>query len=165
MKKWYALYTRPRHEKKAFEILTDKNETVFLPLLKTVKLVRNRKRAVELPLFPSYLFCHFNFKDRYDILQTHGIIKIVSFKSVPAVVPDWQIESLKKILENPQTIRMENYYRQGDLVEVKAGPFIGLRGSITTIKGVSRLVITIEGIMQSLSVELDTDSVEQVSKT
>jgi len=164
MKKWYALYTRPRHEKKSFELLEEKKETVFLPLLKTVKLVRNRKKNVELPLFPSYLFCHFDYKNRFDILQTHGIIKIVSFKSVPAVVPDWQIESLKTILENPQTLRMENYYRQGDLVEVKSGPFKGLRGSVTTVKGESRLIITIEGIMQSLSVELDTDSIEAVSR-
>ena len=126
MKKWYALYTRPRHEKKAFEFLVEKNETTFLPLIQSVKNIRNRKLLVELPLFPSYIFCHFDYKDRFNILQTHGIIKIVSFKGVPAVVPDWQIDSLKKILENPKSLRMEETFQYMQKTGVDALPIVGM---------------------------------------
>ena len=163
MKNWYALYTRPRHEKKVLEILTNKGDEVFLPLLKTKRQFKDRKREVELPLFPSYIFSKFEFKERFSILETHGVMKIVNFQGSPAIVPDWQIESLKKILENPQTLQLENYFRQGDVVEVKEGPFKGLRGTVKQLRGESRLAITVDGIMQSISVEIDPDSVETIS--
>lgn len=163
MKNWYALYTRPRHEKKVLEILTNKGDEVFLPLLKTKRQFKDRKREVELPLFPSYIFSKFEFKERFSILETHGVMKIVNFQGTPAIVPDWQIESLKKILENPQTLQLENYFRQGDVVEVKEGPFKGLRGTVKQLRGESRLAITVDGIMQSISVEIDPDSVETIS--
>jgi len=161
---WYALYTRPRHEKKAFELLVEKGTNTYLPLLKTTRLLKNRKREVELPLFPSYLFCQFEYKNRFPILETHGIIKIVNFNGNPAVVPDWQIESMKTILANPESLQLESYFRQGDLVEVKTGPFKGLRGTVTHVKGESRLAIMIDGIMQSISVEIDPDCVESIPK-
>lgn len=163
MKNWYALYTRPRHEKKVAEILNQKGEEVFLPLLKTKRQFKDRKREVELPLFPSYIFSKFEYKERFSILETHGVMKIVNFQGKPAIVPDWQIESLKVILENPETLRLENYYRQGDLVKVVNGPFKGLNGTVKQQKGESRLVITIDGIMQSISVEIDPDSVETIT--
>jgi transcription elongation factor/antiterminator RfaH len=162
MQNWYALYTRPRHEKKVTEMLLSKGVEVYLPLLNTRRKLKDRIRMVELPLFPSYVFCKFEYKERFSILETQGIIKIVNFHGVPSVVPDWQIESLKKVLENPESLQMESYFRQGDLVEVKEGPFKGLRGTVKKIKGESRLAITIEGIMQSISVEIDPDSVETV---
>lgn len=161
MKNWYALYTRPRHEKKAFDILIEKGEEAYLPLLKQKRQWKNRKKEVELPLFNSYLFCYFDYKDRFDILQTHGIIKIINFKGIPAVVPEWQIEALKTMLANPESLRMENYFRQGDLVEVMSGPFMGLKGTVATIKGESRLIVTIDGIMQTLSVEMDKSYLEK----
>jgi transcription elongation factor/antiterminator RfaH len=162
--KWYALYTRPRHEKKAYDLLIEKGKNAYIPLLKTVRVWKNRKKTVELPLFPSYIFCRFEYKNRFDILETHGVIKIVNFKGQPAVVPDWQIESLKTILLNPETLQMENYFRQGDLVEVKSGPFSGLKGSIVSQKGQSRFVITIDGIMQSISVEIDAHHLENLQE-
>ena len=162
MKNWYALYTRPRHEKKAFDLLVSKGENAYLPLILTVRVYKNRKRKVELPLFPSYMFCEFEYKDRFSILETHGIIKIVNFNGVPAIVPDWQIESMRTILLNPESLKMENYFRQGDLVEVISGPFKELKGTVMNTKGESRLVITIDGIMQTLSVEIDMDNIKAV---
>ena len=153
---WYAIYTRPRHEKKVHDLLLEKNQEVFLPMIKQVRQWKDRKKKVDMPLFSSYLFVRIDYKYRYDILETHGVVKIVNFKGEPAVVPDWQIESLKKMLENPQTLRLENYIRPGEFVEITEGPFKGMKGSVKTIKGETRLVVTIDGIMQSVSVEIDS---------
>jgi transcription elongation factor/antiterminator RfaH len=163
MKNWYALYTRPRHEKKAYDLLIEKGENAYLPLLKTVRIYKNRKKKVELPLFPSYMFCEFEYKKRFDILETHGIIKIVNFNGEPAIVPNWQIEAMQTMLTNPESLRLENYFRQGELVEVLSGPFKGLQGTVVNKKGESRLVITIDGIMQTLSVEIDADNLKAVT--
>ena len=164
MEKWYALYTRPRHEKKSYELLIEKGETAYLPLIKSVKYYKNRKKESEIPLFNSYLFCKFDYKNRFQILETHGIIKIISFKGLPAEVPEWQIEALKTILKNPESLRLENYFKQGDIVKVRSGPFKGLRGTVVNRKGETRLIINIEGIMQSLSVEIDMDNVEAIKE-
>ncbi len=162
MEHWYAIYTRPRHEKKVFESLTEKKIETFLPLITRVRQWKDRKKRVEMPLFSSYLFVHFDYKYRFDVLQTKGVVKIINFNGVPAIVPDWQIESLKKMLEHPEKIRLENYIRPGEIVEVIEGPFKGMRGMIKKLKNETRLVITIEGIMQSVSVDIDRDFVKKV---
>ncbi len=164
MEKWYVLYTRPRHEKKVRDGLIEKKIEVFLPLLTKTLVYKNRKKKSEVPLFNSYLFARFDYKYRFTVLETHGVIKLVNFKGVPGVVPDWQIDSLKKMLENPESLQLENYIRQGDIVEVTQGPFKGMRGAVIKRKGETRLIITIEGIMQTVSVEIDAEYVQAVNK-
>ncbi len=165
MEHWYAIYTRPRHEKKVFEQLVEKRIESYLPLITRVRQWKDRKKKVEMPLFNSYLFVRIDYKSRFAVLQTKGVVKIVNFNGVPAVVPDWQIESLRKMLEHPEKIRLENYIRPGEIVEVVEGPFKGMRGTVRKTKGETRLIVTIEGIMQSVSVEIDSDLVKRVTET
>ncbi len=162
MENWYAIYTRPRHEKKVFDALTEKNITAFLPLITRVRQWKDRKKKVEVPLFSSYLFVRIDYKYRLDVLQTKGVVKIVNFNGQPAVVPDWQIESLKRMLEHPEKIQLENYVKLGEIVEIQEGPFKGMKGMIKMIKNQTRLVVSIEGIMQAVSVEIDRDFVKKV---
>ncbi len=164
MEKWYAIYTRPRHEKKVFDALTEKKITAFLPLITRVRQWKDRKKKVDLPLFNSYLFVRIDYKNRFSVLQTKGVVKIVNFNGQPAVVPDWQIESLQRMLEHPEKIQLENYMKLGEIVEIQEGPFKGMKGMIKTIKNQTRLVVSIEGIMQAVSVEIDRDFVKKVLK-
>ncbi len=165
MEHWYAIYTRPRHEKKVYDLLVEKNQEVFLPLVTRVRLWKDRKKKVEMPLFNSYLFVRFDYKDRFDILHTKGVVKIVNFKGEPAIVPDWQIEQVKKMVEKAQTIRLEDYMRIGQQVEVVEGPFKGMRGAVKMIKGEQRLLLTIDGIMQTISVEIDMAMIKKLQGT
>ncbi len=152
---WYAIYTKPRHEKKVNAKLTDKNIETFLPLITRKRQWKDRKKNVEMPLFSSYLFVNFEYKYRFDVLETDGVVKIINFNGVPAVVPDWQIESLRQMLTNPKTLQLESYIQPGELVEVTEGPMQGMRGTVVLRKNSNRLVLSIEGIMQSVSVEVD----------
>ena len=162
MEHWYAIYTRPRHEKKVFEQLVEKQIEAFLPLIKRIRQWKDRKKKVEMPLFSSYLFVHIDYKFRFDVLQIKGVVKIVNFNGIPAPIPNWQIESLKKMLEHPEKIHLENYIRPGEIVEITDGLFTGMRGMIRNLKGETRLIVTIDGIMQSVSVELDRDFVKKI---
>ena len=159
---WYAIYTKPRHEKSVHTLLTDKSVETFLPLLKRKRQWKDRKKMVEMPLFSSYLFANFEYKYRFDILETDGVVKIVNFNGVPAVVPDWQIDSLRQMLEFPDTLRLESYISPGEIVEVTDGPMRGLCGTVVQRKNANRLVLTIEGIMQSVSVEIDEADLKKV---
>jgi len=165
MPNWYAVYTRPRNEKKVYEKLLEKKVETFLPLIKRTRQWKDRKKKVDMPLFNSYLFVRIDYKDRFSVLQTNGIVKIVNFNGVPAVVPDWQIESLRRMITFPERIRLENYMRPGELVKVINGPFEGMLGTIRHLKGQDRLVISIDGILQSVSVDIDLADVKKVTDT
>ena len=93
---WYAIYTRPRHEKTVNGKLLEKEFDTYLPLVKRVSQWKDRKKKIEEPLFKSYLFVYFEYKYRFDVLETNGVVKIINFNGKPAVVPDWQIDSLNK---------------------------------------------------------------------
>ncbi len=159
---WYAVYTRPRNEKKVYELLTEKRIETFLPLVRRTRQWKDRKKKVDMPLFNSYLFVKIDYKDRFPVLQTHGVVKIITFNGVPAVVPEWQIESLRRMIAHPDRIQLENYMRPGEQVKVISGPFEGMQGTIKHLRGEDRLVISIDGILQSVSVDIDLADIKKL---
>lgn len=162
--KWYALYTRPRHEKKVYDQLIEKGVVAFLPVVERVRQWKDRKKRVEMPLFNSYVFVRIDLKDRYYSLQTHGVVRLVSFGGNPASIPDWQIEQLQQVIKHPDTLELEHYLREGDWVEVTTGPFKGVKGRLKELRGQTRLVINIDGIYQSVSFVIDKDQVEKMEE-
>ncbi|MBD3225537.1 MAG: UpxY family transcription antiterminator [Caldithrix sp.] len=162
MEKWYAIYTRPKHENKVYDQLVEKDIEAFLPLVPRIRIWKDRKKKLMMPMFTSYLFAYFDYKNRFDVLHCKGVVKIVNFRGKPAVVPEWQISSLKRMLEFPDQIVVENYVRPGEIVRVIAGPFFGMQGMVKEIRGTNRLVVSIDGIMQAVSVGIDTAQVERV---
>ena len=87
-KKWIAVYTKPRHEKKVGSILNRKGIKVYLPLLKKRKKWSDRKKWVEFPLFKSYLFVYIELNKSILLLNTPGLISIVKFGNSIAVIQD-----------------------------------------------------------------------------
>jgi transcription elongation factor/antiterminator RfaH len=159
---WYALYTKPRHEKKVNISLVEKDYETFLPLITRIRQWKDRKKKVEIPMFSSYLFINFDYKNRFNVLETDGVVKIVNFHGVPASVPDWQIDSLRKMLEFPARICLEKYIKPGEIVEIVDGVMKGMRGMVIKRKNEERLFLSIEGIMQSVSIEIDQALVKKV---
>lgn len=160
--KWYALYTRPRHEKKVHDQLLEKGVESFLPMIERLRQWKDRKKRVELPLFNSYVFIKIDLKNRYTALQTNGVVRMVSFGGVPAAIPDWQIEQLRRVIEYPDTLELENYLRAGDWVEVIDGPFRGIKGRLRELRGQTRVVINIDGIFQSASFVIDKSLIHKL---
>src|SRR4030042_2560830 len=101
---WYALYTHSRAEKKVAEELERQGIEHYLPLYKTLRQWSDRKKKVELPLIRSYLFVKIREKKSYPVLQTPGVMRIVSFSGRPVPIPDWQIENLRIVLGAQVTI-------------------------------------------------------------
>lgn len=159
---WYAIYTRPRHEKKVNSLLIDKNYETYLPIISKLRHWKDRKKKVDMPLFSSYLFANFDYRFRFNLLETEGIVKIVNFRGIPAEVPEWQINSLRKMLEFPDKIHLEKYIKVGELVEIVDGVMKGLKGMVVKRKNEERLILSIEGIMQSVSIEIDQTFVKKV---
>jgi len=157
---WYALFTRHQHEKSVALALSNKNFEVYLPLYLCVRRWQDRDKQLWLPLFPGYLFIREGLDRQLQILTTPGVLHIVGWGGRPAIVPQAQLDTVRRILASPMEVEAHAYLKCGDRVRVKSGPLMGLEGILTRKKGVARLVISLEMLGRSAAVEIDNLNVE-----
>jgi len=161
---WYALYTRPRNEKKIDGELNKLGLNTFLPVKTITKLWSDRKKVIKEPLFPSYVFVYANLKERLMALQPRGVIRMVSFNGQPTRIPEDQINAVRRIIESGQTPVVHPYFAKGDKVQIVSGPLAGLEGFVIEHRGTSHLIMSIDCIRQSLSVRIDSGNLKLISK-
>jgi len=157
---WYALYTRPRHEKKVARQLTDKGIESYLPMRKVLRQWSDRKKWIEEPLFGCYLFIHVNPGERLPALQTHGTVRLISFRGEPTVVPDREIETIRRILRENPVVETGPVAAVGDMVEIVLGPLTGLQGRLEAVQGGHRFIVSIDSIGQSVRFNVDKHDVK-----
>ena len=161
---WFAAYTRSKAEKKVARELQKQGIEHYLPLVKTLKQWSDRKKKVEEPLIRSYIFVRITAKEYLPVLQTSGVVNIISFCGKPVPVPDWQITNLK-ILQGSElpVTHEEREFTAGEAVRITQGTLEGLRGIIVQIKGQQKLVISIQALNYNLSIDIDPAFVEKVT--
>ena len=125
LKKWFALYTKPRHEFKALEQLNEIEVETYLPTITVTKQWSDRKKKVTEPLFKSYIFIYSTELQRNNALTREAVIKTIYFNGKPAVIPEQEMESIKKMLEIYNISYDSDYilmsvrgYSQGDYAEI-----------------------------------------------
>jgi len=154
-KKWYAIYTKPRWEKKVAAMLDEKRIENYLPLVKTLKIWSDRKKWVQEPLFKSYLFVHVDKKEYFPALQTPGAVKYVSFENKAVSIPPLQIEAVKTFIESGEDFLTDiPDLKIGDRVLIIRGYLMGLEGTLVEYQQKHRVRIMIDGIQQSLYLNL-----------
>jgi transcription antitermination factor NusG len=159
---WYALFTRHQFEKSVALALSNKNFEIFLPLCPSVRQWQDRAKLLSVPLFPGYLFIREGMDQQLQILTTPGVVRIVGWGGRPAVVPQVQLEAVKRIIESRLTVESHPLLERGDRIRVKTGPLAGLEGILARIKGATRLVVSMEMLGQSAAVEIDILSVARI---
>ena len=131
MKNWHVLYTKPRNEKKVTERLSEEGFEVYCPLVKTVRQWSDRKKKVQVPMFPSYLFCNVDEQERHLLLQDPGILNFVFWLGKPALVREHEIEAIRDIVKHGEEININtDRFEIGQLIEISEGPFKGMSGRI-----------------------------------
>jgi len=163
LRHWFAIYTRPKFEKKIDSELKKKGISSYLPLHTVCKVWSDRIKKIQEPLFPSYVFVYGNSVERYRALQTTGAVRMVSFNGQPVRIPSEQIDGIKKVLEHGYNPEPFQYFAVGDEVEVLYGPLKGLRGLFVEDRGKGRLAISIHGIQQSFAIEVERNKVKRIS--
>jgi transcriptional antiterminator NusG len=154
---WYALHVRSRHEKTVQAQLDAKQFEVFLPLYSHKHKWADRWKAVSLPFFPGYVFCHFELENRASAITTSGVIDIVRVGDDPAPIPDSDIESIRRIVNSPLLAEPCSNLVPGQEVTMCGGPLQGLSGTlIENCKGL-RLVISISLLHRAVLVEIDRE--------
>jgi transcription antitermination factor NusG len=158
--KWFAVFTRTHHEKRVAERFTERGIESFLPLYKAEhQWTHHRKVALDLPLFPNYLFVHIAPHERFRTLNVAGVLSMVSQGSTPAPLPDHEIECLRSGLHS-RKFEPHPYLAAGIKVRIKAGPFAGMQGVVLRMKSGLRVVLTVDLVMQSVAVEVNTNELE-----
>jgi transcription antitermination factor NusG len=154
-KTWYVLFTKPRAEKQVYDRLVQMRVEAFLPMYSTIRQWSDRKKKVELPLFPSYIFVHINAFEYISVLQTQGSVKYVSFGGIPAKLPQHIIDNLKILISGNSEIEISHRnFRPGQKVKLAFGIMKGLMGEIVQCGRTKRFLIRIEGIGQNLLVKI-----------
>ncbi len=157
---WYVLYTRPKHEFKAEVQFQGNNILYYLPVMSTKRQWSDRKKKIIEPVFRGYIFIFATEKERLKAISQTSIINSINFNGKPAIVPEEQIEGLKKILEKEKNVFVSEELAVGSRVKVLAGPFEGVTGTVYNSENNERMIsITIDLLHRSVSVKLPAESV------
>ncbi len=157
-KQWMAIYTKPRSEKKIAERLRNQGFEVYCPLQTTMKQWSDRKKKVQIPIFPSYVFVHISEINRLEVLQDPSVMNFVYYLGKPAIIRDEEIKLLKQFLDDEKmdsTITIHQF-KKGDHVDIIAGPFQQQKGIVEFIDK-SKITLLIEslGMLVKISTKLN----------
>ena len=159
---WYAVYTHPRHEKCVAAQIERHSLTCFLPLYRSVRRWKDRRKELELALFPGYVFVRMALNNKLRVLQLPGVVRLVSFNGQPAPLPAGEIEALQGQLFAARKVEPHPYLRAGRRVRVQSGPMRGMEGVVVRRKDRCRIVFSIDLIQRSIAVEVDEADLEAV---
>lgn len=153
--KWFAVQVALRHERKVALMLECKGCVHFLPTYKSKRRWADRAKLIEQPLFPGYVFCQITRPLARHVLGTSGVRRIVTFGGRPYPLSDEEILVLRQVVSSGEDVRPSQYLAIGERVEITSGPFAGISGFLTHFKNQQRLVISIDLIQKSVSIEVD----------
>ncbi|ELR71225.1 Transcriptional activator RfaH [Fulvivirga imtechensis AK7] len=156
---WYIAYTLPHCERKAQKKLYNMGVETFLPLQKVVRQWSDRKKRLEVPLFPSYIFIRTDAHKRFNIIKLPELVQYVSFDGRPVTVSEELIYSLIKVTAGEVEVSNE-IINVGGRVRIVEGKFQGVEGIVSQKNGKTRLVICIRALRRSVKMELPAQFVE-----
>lgn len=152
---WYAIYTSPRAEKKIHDRLIANGIEVYLPLQRQLRQWSDRKKWVEAPLIPSYLFVNIADAQCLAVLQVPGVVRFVTLEGKPARVKLAELDWIRRLLQANVEIEVSSApFLPGDLVEVQSGQLIGLQGELVEYQSEKRVILRLIHLGQSLVVKI-----------
>jgi transcription antitermination factor NusG len=156
---WYALHVKGRFEKVVDTQLQRKGYETLLPTYVSTRIWSDRVKSLSLPLFPNYIFCHFDIDARQPVVLTPGVKSVVGAGKIPLPVDRAEVASLRQLVNSGVNACPSPYLSKGQHVHVTSGPLKGLTGIVVCANGRYRLTISVSLLMRSVSVELDLLSV------
>jgi len=159
-RKWYAVFTLPKHEKSVTRHLDQREVESFLPTYEEIRLWKNRQRMkLVLPLFPTYLFVRVNERERVKTLQSPGVLQIVGNGKEPLPLLDAEIEFLRSGFQGKKIEPFRDLVI-GQRVRIKTGAMQGIQGTLVRKSKALRFVLTLELINQHAAVEVNAEDLE-----
>lgn len=159
-KKWYAVYTRPRWEKKVADLLTKKRVENYCPLNKVVRQWADRKKLIYEPLFTSYVFVHAVPQEHLLIKQTDGILNFVYWLGQPAVIRNDEIDAVKQFLDEYHDVQLEKIdVNMNDHVKITSGPLMSREGNVIEVRN-RTVKVLLPSLGYAMTAEVEKTNVE-----
>jgi transcription antitermination factor NusG len=159
---WFALTAKHQHEPTVARLLAAKGFEVFQPTYTEVRRWKDRNKALQLPLFPGYVFFCGGLERRVEILSTPGVFSIVAFGDSAAEISGDEIDAIRRAAYSQIALQPHPFLTVGDRVRVMSGPLAGVAGILQRQRDAYRLVLSVELLGRSAAVEIDSTSVERV---
>lgn len=160
---WYAVRVRSKCESRVFAGLQGKGYEAYVPLYRKHSRWTDRVKQIDCVLFPGYVFCRLDANRRLPVLKTPGVVNVVEFGGVFTSIPEHEIEAVRRVIRSGLAATPWPFLREGQRVRVCHGSLKDVEGVLLQSKGDCRLVISVNLLQRSVSVEIDRDSIEPVS--
>lgn len=157
---WYAVSVRSNFERIVAQSLRYKDYEVFLPSYLAKRRWSDRTKVVECALFPGYVFCRMDLRQRLPLLDTPGVSTIIGVGKSAMPVPDHEIAGIQKIIAAGLPVAPWPFLKVGQFVYISRGPLAGMEGIVVACKNQTRLVVSVEMLQRSVTVEIENDWAE-----
>ncbi len=162
-KNWYVFYLRPRTENKVSRILIKLGYEVFLPVVPTVRIWKNRqKRKILQPLFPGYLFVYTHAYELYHIKHLPHVVYFVSSGGKPSTVSEKEIEGIRRVLGLECPVTVERKFFKGERVRIMSGPLAGYEGILDRQHNKTRFGIRLKAISHTIFIDIARSELEKL---
>lgn len=161
---WYAVQTRSRHERKVATQLDEKCVMNYVPMFKEVHRWSDRRKTVEQPLFPGYVFVRMAKQDatRVSVLRTSGVVRFVGIQGDAIPIPEKEIEAIQTLLSAEIPFGLSPFLHAGQRVRIRGGYLDGVEGILVAQNSDQSVVISIELIQRSLAIRVTGFDLETI---
>jgi transcription antitermination factor NusG len=161
---WFAIRTRPRYEKKVTSDLQEKGIETFLPLDSATHQWSDRRRVVNSPIFPGYVFVRIasSLSARVSVLRTNGVLSFVGVRNMGIPIPDCEIEAIQTVREEGVSFEPCPYLSVGQSVRIRGGCLDGISGVLMAVNGDQSLIISVHVIQRSIAMRIAGYKVEAI---
>ena len=160
---WVALVVRPRSERKVQTGLANNGLETFVPWHAVRRRWSDRVKTLDRNLFPGYVFCRSTHSERKLVLNQPGVEWVVSFNHAPALIPDEEISSLRRLVGCELPLSPWPFLKAGQRVRIEEGPLAGLEGTLARDSTTWRVVLSVDTVQRSIAVEVDRGMIRAVN--
>ncbi|MFQ5447377.1 MAG: UpxY family transcription antiterminator [Saprospiraceae bacterium] len=154
--RWFAVYTRFKSEKVVQRLLSNKNIECYLPLQKVTRRYTRKIKVHRIPLISCYIFVKIVKNQYVPVLETENVVRFIRFSKNLLAIPEREIDILRRVVGEGEDIVAEpGLLNEGDKVEVIGGRLTGLQGRLLEKQGKKQMVVELENIGYSLTMNID----------
>ncbi|HLZ87456.1 MAG TPA: UpxY family transcription antiterminator [Puia sp.] len=158
---WYVVYTKPRWEKKVYQLFSERKIEAYCPLNRVRKKWSDRMKWVEEPLFKSYVFVHVKEEEQTAVRMVPGVINFIYWLGKPAIVKHSEIETIRKFLNDYEEVTAEPITLEKNMkVTIRKGAFMDKEAKVVKVLN-NKVKVVIESIGYALVAVIDRSNVLQ----
>jgi len=152
---WWVAHLKSRQEKVLARYLREHDVPFYLPQME--KRVRRSGRTFVsyLPLFSGYVFFRGGREEKLRALKSNVIVNVLEPADQTEI--SGELTQLRDLQLTDAQLVPHPYVGPGDTVLITDGAFQGYRGVVVKEKGVTRLVVSVSFIRQSVALEVDRE--------